>query len=189
MTPTAARATIAAAGSAAAPAKTRDQGVTCLVRSRFSPPQSSPCFAAATAAASAATITVDTKSDAFDGNKCSLRDAIESANQNAKSGKCAKGSGTDTIVIPAGNYKLSITGTDEDANIDGDLDITSPMTLEGAGSGKTTIDGNGEELEERAIHVVDGDKVTVRDLTIRRGYDERHRRKRGDLLGLRRPAT
>ncbi len=140
----------------------------------------------AAAAASAATITVDTKSDAFDGNKCSLRDAIESANQNAKSGGCAKGSGADTIVIPAGNYKLTIAGTDEDANIDGDLDVTSPMTIEGAGSGKTTIDGNGDELEERVLHIIDGDKFTIRDLDRPRRLRRRHRRLRGHLFRLRR---
>ena len=115
-------------------------------------------LAAAAASASAATITVDTKDDEFDGNKCSLRDAIESANQNAKSGKCEKGSGADTIVIPGGNYKLTISGTDEDDNVSGDLDITSPMTIEGAGSTKTTLDGNADELEERVIHVAEGDR-------------------------------
>ncbi len=41
---------------------------------------------------------------------------------------------------------------------------TSPMTLEGAGSGKTTINGNAEELGERVIHIAEGDKVTMRDL-------------------------
>ena len=65
---------------------------------------------------------------------CSLREAVIDANAMP---------GADTIELPAGTYTLTIpppTGIDE---ISGDLDITDAVTLSGAGSLVTIIDGGG----------------------------------------------
>src|SRR6186713_823446 len=75
------------------------------------------------------TKTADTADGACDAD-CSLREAITAANAAA---------GADVITLPAGTYTLTITGTNEDLNADGDLDITTPMTINGAGSGSTII--------------------------------------------------
>jgi CSLREA domain-containing protein len=98
-------------------------------------------FGIAHAARGATTITVNTTSDelAADGN-CSLREAISAANTDAAVDGCPAGSGADTIVVPAGSYALSIAGAGEDANASGDLDITSDLTISGAGQAATIID-------------------------------------------------
>ncbi len=88
-------------------------------------------FAATNTPAHAAGITVTTTAD---GGAGSLRDAITQANTNP---------GADVITVPAGTYTLSITGTGEDANATGDLDINSDITIIGAGSGSTIINANG----------------------------------------------
>jgi hypothetical protein len=73
-------------------------------------------------------------------------------------------SGGDTIVLPP--CRITLTGAaGEDANASGDLDITTDLTLQGAGVGRTVLDGNGLD---RVLHVVGGTAV-IRDLTISNG--------------------
>jgi CSLREA domain-containing protein len=95
--------------------------------------------------ASAAMFTVNSVEDALDaapGNSlcstaasfCSLRAAIQEANALA---------GTDTIVLPAGTYNLTIPGTGENAAAAGDLDITQNLTIVGDGANATIIDASG----------------------------------------------
>src|SRR5690606_24916998 len=48
--------------------------------------------------------------------------------------------GQDTIVLPAGTFKLTLGGVDEDGAATGDLDITDDLTIVGAGAGQTIID-------------------------------------------------
>jgi len=62
--------------------------------------------------------------------QCSLREAIIEANAAP---------GADTITLPAGTYTLTIAGRNENAAATGDLDITNPVTIVGAGSGTTII--------------------------------------------------
>ncbi len=104
-------------------------------------------------AAQAATFTVNTTADnaptALLGAECAgapadcgLRQAIDKANKTP---------GDDTVSVPAGHYTLTITGTREDADQTGDLDITGSvdgvasgaLALTGAGARSTTIDGGG----------------------------------------------
>ena len=115
-----------------------------------------------------ATFTVDTTADTFDaslGNdlaededgNISLRSAIEESNST---------SGEARIAVPAGTYTLTRTGTDEDAAGTGDLDITDTLTIIGAGSGQTIIDGG---AIDRVFHVRPGVTVTLIGLTIQNG--------------------
>jgi hypothetical protein len=48
----------------------------------------------------------------------------------------------DNIDVPAGTYKLTITGRGEDFAATGDLDIRRGVTIRGEGARKTIIDGN-----------------------------------------------
>src|SRR5207302_8412884 len=118
--------------------------------------------------AHAATITVNTTADelATDGN-CSLREALQAANTDTAIDGCAKGSGADTVVVPAGSYDFSaaLTGS-EDNGLQGDLDIKTPMTIQGAGSVTTTVDA---ERLDRVFDVVANVPVTIAGLTIRGG--------------------
>ncbi len=92
----------------------------------------------------AATITVSVTSDdnTVNGN-CTLREAIIAANTDTAVDACPAGNGADTIDLPAGDYILTIAGTNEDAAATGDLDITQDLTIAGAGRLTTTIDAAG----------------------------------------------
>ncbi len=117
------------------------------------------------------TFTVNTTNDTADadtGNpacsdlsgKCSLRAAILQANYTA---------GADIIVVPAGIFTLSRAGEDDNAVL-GDLDITDNLTIQGAGSTLTIIDGNGVGTGDRVFQVLPGAKnTTFSGLTIRHG--------------------
>ena len=102
--------------------------------------------------AAAATITVTTAADvvANDG-KCSLREAINSANTDTPSGsapgECPAGTpGANTIVLGNEDYVLTL----------GQLSVTSPVTLEG--HAQTIIDADGLS---RVLSVSPGASLTV----------------------------
>lgn len=65
---------------------------------------------------------------------CTLRAAIQQANEFP---------GRFEVDLGPGTHTLSIGGTGEDAAVTGDLDIFHRMTLRGAGTDTTTIDGGG----------------------------------------------
>jgi predicted outer membrane repeat protein len=93
-------------------------------------------------------------------NLCTLRAAIMQANFTA---------GADIITIPAGLFQLTRAGND-DAAVLGDLDITDDLTIQGAGSGLTIIDGNGAVTGDRVFQILSSAKsVTISGLTIRNG--------------------
>ena len=128
--------------------------------------------------AGAATIAVDSTNDAIaEDGRCSLREAITAANTDQPSGvltgECPRGNGPDTIKLPAGMYTLTKTGSHEDANASGDLDIESDMTIEGAGAGLTAIDGNasvvGPSESDRVFDIFGTSHVTISNVTIRDG--------------------
>jgi CSLREA domain-containing protein len=117
----------------------------------------------------AATITVNNTGDATDAapgdtvcetatgnNICTLRAAIQEANALA---------GDDMITIPAGHYHLALAGTGEDVAATGDLDIVDNLTISGAGSSSTFVDGSNLD---RIFHVLTG-TVGVIGLTIQHG--------------------
>jgi hypothetical protein len=89
---------------------------------------------------------------------CSLCEAVRAANASP---------GTDTIVIPAGTYILTIIGEDDDANA-GDLDITDSVVLNGNDAQNTVING-GEGWIDRIIDIIYCDNVEIRDLKITGG--------------------
>ncbi len=107
------------------------------------------------------TKTADTNDGACDAD-CSLREAIIAANASA---------GDDTITVPAGTFTLTIAGTGEDAAATGDLDITSNITINGAGASSTIIEG-GTSLAtsvDRVFHVTGAFTVNISGVTVRNG--------------------
>ncbi len=88
--------------------------------------------------------------------KCTLRAAIMEANALA---------GKDTIVLPAGVYPLTHTGSGEDQSATGDLDLRSKIVLKGQGSAATFIDG---ESLDRVLHIVQG-TAKISKLTLGNG--------------------
>src|SRR3954471_22305338 len=89
--------------------------------------------------ARAATIDVTIADDAIaNDGRCSLREAVRSANLDAapfnSAGECAAGNLADTINLPAGTFTLSIAGPPDDDAQTGDLDILATLTINGAGA-------------------------------------------------------
>src|SRR5262245_23280714 len=100
-------------------------------------------LATTTAPARAATFTVDATADEADATPgdgvcasatghCTLRAAVQEANATP---------GTDAVALPAGTFRLSRVGADEDAALTGDLDVTESLDVAGAGPDATVIDG------------------------------------------------
>jgi hypothetical protein len=91
-------------------------------------------------------------------NDCSLRGAISKANayihQNYQ------------IILPAGTYALTISGTHEDANTTGDLDILTRVSITGEGKDSTVIDAQGID---RVLDVHAGGWVTITGVKITGG--------------------
>ena len=110
-----------------------------------------------------ATFTVTTTLDAVNAldGKLSLREAI--------SARLTANPGADTIVLPAGIYRLALAGADN-TNAAGDLDVIGSTVFQGAGAGATVIDG--QKLDRvfdvfgTAPHSIN---VAFQGLTIRNG--------------------
>jgi CSLREA domain-containing protein len=109
--------------------------------------------------AHAATITVTTTDDEnnMDGD-CSLREAIIAANTDTGVDACLAGSGADIIELPAGTYVLTIAGKNENFAEKGDLDLTTDLTIEGAGRTVTIIDANNLD---RVLQISAGNTVQI----------------------------
>ena len=122
-----------------------------------------------TAPAGAATISVTTTVDEFGtGTRCSLREAIWSANNDsvASAPGCRAGSGSDTVVVPGGRFNLS-RGLDgvEDLGVEGDLDITAPVAIVHSGISTARLD---QWSAERVFHVL-SPGVSIVGLTVTGG--------------------
>jgi CSLREA domain-containing protein len=100
-------------------------------------------------------ITVNTTTDELNelnpNGNCSLREAIRAANLDTAVDGCPAGNGADEIVLPQGNYLLSIEGVDENEARTGDLDITADVRITGRGPDGTVIDGNSID---RVFHII-----------------------------------
>ncbi len=86
----------------------------------------------------------------------SLREAITAANNTP---------GTDTINLPAGNYVLTRTGSAENFNVRGDLDVRANLVIIGDGAATTSISAGGGS---GVFEVVNG-RLTMSGVTIRDG--------------------
>lgn len=119
--------------------------------------------AVAPQAANAATITVNSLSDAVvpvDDGLCTLREAIINANDNAAThDDCAGGLNPDTIDFSV-NGTITLAGES--------LFITDSLTINGPGEASLTIDAE----DNSRIFTIDDDAlldVTIRDLTLTNG--------------------
>lgn len=107
----------------------------------------------------AATYTVTKTADTNDGScsatDCSIREAINNANNG------------DTVSIPAGTYTITRTGSGEESGVTGDLDLISDISIIGSStSGATIIDA--AEVD-RAFDITWNVKASISNLTIING--------------------
>jgi hypothetical protein len=89
-------------------------------------------------------------------NTCTLRAYIQEANVRP---------GAATVFLPAGQYNLTIVGAAEDNGVTGDLDILDDLTIIGANSATTVIDGN---QIDRVFHMI-GVKSLISNVTVTNG--------------------
>ena len=84
---------------------------------------------------------------------CSIYDAVQSANDdsNAHNGRCVRGQGDDTIILPTGGGTTTLTST---------LDISSNITITGNGH---TLSGGNRVRVIRTTANLTIDKLTIRD--------------------------
>lgn len=121
-------------------------------------------------AINASSFTVNSTDDIIDANPgdgvcetalsnsiCTLRAAIQEANAYT---------GTNTIILPAGVYTLTLSGRDEDSAVTGDLDIIDRLIIRGEVANLSIINGNDID---RVFDIFDGANVTVSDITIENG--------------------
>ena len=89
---------------------------------------------------------------------CTLRAAIQEAN--------ALG-GSHVITLPPGTYRLMISGRGELEARSGDLNVVANITINGAVSATTIIDGAGLD---RVFHVRNRGTLTLNDITVQHGH-------------------
>jgi hypothetical protein len=94
---------------------------------------------------------------------CTLRAATMESNANSNP--------DITINIPAGVYQLTIPAIPADDDGHGSLKLFRSLTVTGAGSDETIIDGNGSVIHDRVIEVTSGSNVTftIQGLTLQDG--------------------
>ena len=126
-----------------------------------------------TARAVAATLKVNTTADETTSGDglCSLREAIAAANSPGTASDCGTAdSVSNTIVLGAGTYTLSIAPTGADDNTTGDLNVTGTPPLEIIGAGATATVINATGLGDRVLSVTAGATVTLQGLTVTGGH-------------------
>src|SRR4051812_27326374 len=105
--------------------------------------------------AASGTIVVNTPFDivANDGH-CSLREAIMAANNDTATGGCNAGSGADQVVLPA--QRMTLGGSE--------LNVTTAVTIRGAGASATSIDAHGLSrvlrVQASGALTIDGVEIT-----------------------------
>ncbi len=102
------------------------------------------------------TVAVNLKTGTDASGHVSLRSAIMAAD--------AKG-GSNKIILPAGDFTLTIPAASGDGNASGDLDIDANVSIQGRGATQTIIDGNNLDR----VIAVDGGNVTITGVTIQHG--------------------
>jgi CSLREA domain-containing protein len=121
----------------------------------------------------AATFNVTTQNDTLDANPgdgfcadgvgaCSLRAAIGEANALA---------GADMIMLVPGTYTQTLVAANEDANLGGDWDITSVITILGTGEFSCRLEAAAAPgtATERVINVRFGGDLTLSRVMVRNG--------------------
>jgi CSLREA domain-containing protein len=129
---------------------------------------------ASASSAVGAVITPSTDDDDYDATTpdatCSLREAVQSAEQGSDFGGCIAGgtyTGADTIELDPGNYVLTILPTSPNNLSSGDLNVgNTDLRVEGPPSGSATIDGFGVDRVFSCFNNAGNGSFTLRGVTI-----------------------
>ena len=123
------------------------------------------CALALASPAQALVFNVNTTVDANDGvcnaSHCTLREAIEAAQNNV---------GFDTINVPAGTYNLTLNAPCGGAF--GTFALSDGFTMNGGGEGTTIIDGLGRDRIFALFATGSPYFITLNDLTVQGGFND-----------------
>lgn len=107
--------------------------------------------------------TVTKTQDTNDGicdDDCSFREAIIASNNHT---------GHDTITLPSGTYRQTISGKNEVDSAKGSWDVKDDLTINGSGRDSTIIDGSGDDLVLYLDPFSDNITITITALTVQGG--------------------
>ncbi|MDA8016280.1 MAG: CSLREA domain-containing protein [Thermoanaerobaculia bacterium] len=115
-----------------------------------------------------AEIIVNTTSDGIVADsRCTLREAIDSANADEALHGCTEGSGHDTILLAfSGDHAITVAGSNEDLNQTGDFDVYDDLTIRPQSDSLVRIDGN---VLDRVFEVFDGADLRLEGIELRDG--------------------
>lgn len=111
-----------------------------------------------------AVITVNTTSDVTAPGQCSLRNAVAAANLDGTVANCAPGSGADVIRFAPGINDIVLTDT-----VVGQLVVTAPLTIDGAGTQVTVRRTSDNPLASRIIDVTQPVPLVLNRMILRGG--------------------
>jgi CSLREA domain-containing protein len=123
-------------------------------------------------------LAVTTTTDELSNNEvCSLREAITNVNDHFNTyDECGAPniSSPDSILVPPGDYTLTLTGKLEDSNATGDLDVKQDVAISSASSGPVNIQagttgGDSGNGIDRVFHVSNSASLTLDSVTVRYG--------------------
>jgi CSLREA domain-containing protein len=93
---------------------------------------------------------------------CTLRAAIQEANALA---------GAEAISVPAGVYRITIPQPPNQGITGGDLNVVAPLTITGAGAGRTHVDGSALSGRILVVEPSTAGRVLITNLSIENGGD------------------
>jgi CSLREA domain-containing protein len=129
---------------------------------------------AAPGLAHAAVVTPTTTADEYTPTAnaiCSLREAVQSSNQNSNFGGCTNTGGaygSDTVQLAAGRYVLTIPPAAPDDQATGDLNSSGDLKIQANPGAPVTIDGNG--TDRVFVQGVSAQGLTLDGVTITGGF-------------------
>jgi CSLREA domain-containing protein len=100
--------------------------------------------------------TVDEFADPGPDTGCSLREAVQTISTGIGYGGCPDPDGGEIIILPSGDYTLTRTGSEEDNNEKGDLDIIKNVEIYGqdTSGGLPTIHGSSDRIFDVGVDVI-----------------------------------
>jgi CSLREA domain-containing protein len=120
-------------------------------------------------------LVVNSLTDAFDDQGCTLRAAVRAANTNTAVQGCPPGlPGHDVITFSVNGVILLTQPGIDDYGLVGDLDILEPLTIRGNGVGDTVVDANGIDrvFDIHPTGFPAEQSVTLEKLTIQGGQTD-----------------
>ncbi|MDJ0867493.1 MAG: choice-of-anchor Q domain-containing protein [Myxococcota bacterium] len=108
--------------------------------------------------------TADENAASPDNGSCTLREAIQAANDDVPVDGCRSGTvALDRIVVPPGQYVLTLAGSGDGV---GDLDVTGSVEIVGAGAPQTVIEA---DHGDRVFAIAQLASATIEGVTVTGG--------------------